>query len=99
MSWFGLGDSRVDGEPLELDDCETPETEEDYLRISEESLDECLELFNSPDWKIIPFNNPNVSLSELTIPNFPLKCIKTSAVVNGTPEVKKQSKIIFQNFC
>ena len=87
MSW-GWGSGLSNGDPLILEECETPKTAEDYKRIADASIEEALRLERSPDWERIPYPDERVSLMGLTLPDSPLKCVRTSAVYNVSPKVK-----------
>ena len=77
-----------DGDPLVLEDCETPRSAEEYRRIAEESLEEVLRLENASDWEPIPYADDRVSLAGLTLPDSPLKCVRTSTILPGSPKVR-----------
>jgi len=87
MSWWGNG--MKDGDPLVLEDCETPRTAEEYRRIAEESLEEVLRLENAPNWEPIPYADDRVSLAGLTLPDSPLKCVRTCTILPGSPQQVK----------
>lgn len=91
MSW-GWGNGPKNGDPLILEECESPKTEEDYLRIANESIDEIIKLENSDDWVEIAYSDSRVSLMGLILPDSPLKCVRTSAIYNGSPQVSKKNE-------
>lgn len=85
MSW-GWGGPK-NGDPLYLDDCETPESPEDYKRIVKESIEEVIRLQQSKDWQDISYADERVHLSGLILEDSPLKCVRTSLIVDGSPKV------------
>ena len=87
MSW-GWGGQK-NGEPLFLDDCETPESPADYQKIAEESIAEILRLENSNGWEEIAYPDERVHLAGLLLEDTPLKCVRTSVEVHGAPKVSQ----------